>query len=185
MRVFLVGLNKSPTCSAVWQRLCGSGSIPGHHCFRSRASTTTNPPPFRRRLAAFFLLLLLVSLHRPSWNLGLGSCFGAIHRLSWADPWMIKFVHCQCPFLPYTSTSDIGAKAREKAADGLPAARSPDQQRPGARRAAFRGSPWDSYKQTSVRRTKQWSDPDVSDPCLMGIYKYICFKTLKKRLIVK
>lgn len=124
---------------------------PGHHCFRARASTTTNPPPFRRRLAAFLLLLLLVSFHRPSWNLGLGSCFGAIHRLSWADPWVIKFVHCQCPFLPYRSTSDIGAKAREEAADGLPAAGSPDQQRPGARRAAFRGSFRDSYKQTSVR----------------------------------
>lgn len=61
-------------------------------------------PPSRR----------VVFRYRPSWNLGLGSCFGAIHRLNWSDLWMIKFVHCQSPFLPGTNTSDIGAKAKEK-----------------------------------------------------------------------
>lgn len=55
-----------------------------------------------------------VSLHRPSWNFGLGSCFGAIHRLSWSDPWVIKSAHCQCPFPPCTNTRDIGAEDREE-----------------------------------------------------------------------
>lgn len=53
-------------------------------------------------------------LHAPSWNFGLGSCFGAIHRLSWSDLWMIKFMHCQSPFLPDTNTSGIEPKRRSK-----------------------------------------------------------------------
>lgn len=55
---------------------------------------------------------VLFSPYRPSWNLGLGSCFGAIHGVNCSDLWMIKFLHCQSPFLPGTNTSDIGAKAR-------------------------------------------------------------------------
>lgn len=91
----------------------GSGalfSFPGDHYCRATAaaSTTTNPPPSSR------CNIRVISQHPPSWNLGLGSCFGAIHRLSWSDLWMIKFVHCQSPFLPGTNTSDIGAKERRR-----------------------------------------------------------------------
>lgn len=83
----------------------------------------TRPPP-----------LALFSPDKPSWNLGLGSCFGAIHRLSWSDLWGIKFVHCQSPFLPGANTSDIGAKAKEEAENGLSAAGSPDHRRDPERR---------------------------------------------------
>lgn len=43
-------------------------------------------------------------------------------------------MHCQSPFLPGANTSDIGAKAKEEAENGLSAAGSPDRRREPERR---------------------------------------------------
>lgn len=47
-------------------------------------------------------------------------------------------MHCQSPFLPGANTSDIGAKAKEEAENGLSAAGSPDHRRDPERRCVQR-----------------------------------------------
>lgn len=91
-------------------------SVPSWGPVPAEWTTITKPAPLFliQTSTAATIRVIFAPPHQPSWNFGLGSCFGAIHRLSWSDLWVIKLEHCQSPFLPDRVPSDIEEEARDQ-----------------------------------------------------------------------